>query len=133
MLNKNDLKQIKEIVHDVVDHSNTMLAAKILRPAFKDIDSRFDEVNKRFEETNQRLDKHDQRFESLESEMTRTRSLMVTKDYLDDKLADLRADLLGVDRQQEYKVDQLVDELVSNNTVSSTFRVKLARFNIFKR
>jgi hypothetical protein len=36
---------------------------------------------------------------------------MVTKDYLDNKLADLRADFGGLVRKEDLKVDEVIDTL----------------------
>ena len=87
----------------------------------------------RFDDLGARIDGHDQRFESLETRLDRVESQMVTKEYLDDKLADLRGDLLGVDKRQERRTDTFVDELVEKGLVSSAFRTRLARFKTFKR
>lgn len=76
-------------------------------------------VNQRVDEVLEILEFHDQRFEKieskidkLESQMSSVRSQMVTKSYLDDKLADLRADLVLLARKGNRKFEVLVEELV---------------------
>jgi hypothetical protein len=45
---------------------------------------------------------------------------MVTKDYLDDKLADLRGDLVVMMRKEDTKVIKLIDILAKRNIISET-------------
>jgi hypothetical protein len=45
---------------------------------------------------------------------------MVTKDYLDDKLADLRGDLVVLIRRPNNKVDTLVDVLHEKHVINES-------------
>ncbi len=47
--------------------------------------------------------------------LTRVESLMVTKDYLDDKMADLRGDVLTVLRKEDTRLTRLVEKLREKN------------------
>lgn len=67
---------------DVV-HEETMEAIHELSTQ---TDERFNRVDERFDGLEGRMDKNEFR-------LNRVESLMVTKDYLDDKLADLRSDI----------------------------------------
>lgn len=53
----------------------------------------------------------DERFNKIES-------VMVTKDYLDEKLADLRGDLVVLIRKEDTKVKKLVDILLKRNIIT---------------
>lgn len=71
------------------------------------------------ETINEFADNTERHFESLETnvaglktDMTSVKSTMVTKDYLDDKLADLRGDLVVLTRKEDQKVVALVEELL---------------------
>lgn len=68
---------------------------------FDNVDKRFDSVDKRFYESKSDIN---QRFNRIEANM-------VTKDYLDEKLADLRGDLVVLIRKEDNKVKVLVDVL----------------------
>lgn len=64
----------------------------------------------------------DKRFENIESdigsmkfEIGSIKSQMVTKSYLDDKLADLKGDLIAVIRKQGVKVGALITTILGNN------------------
>ncbi len=59
----------------------------------------------------QKFDKIDQRLGRVESDIGSIKATMVTKDYLDDKLADLRGDLIGIDRRVDGKIDFLTGHL----------------------
>ncbi|OGH88706.1 MAG: hypothetical protein A3J93_01255 [Candidatus Magasanikbacteria bacterium RIFOXYC2_FULL_42_28] len=75
------------------------------------VDQRFDGVDKRF-------DGVDKRFDVIEKRLTRVESLMVTKDYLDDKLADLRGDLVVMMRKEDTKVKTLAEILHKRKLIS---------------
>lgn len=61
------------------------------------IDEKFVKIDKQFVKVGQRFDK-------IEANM-------VTKDYLDDKLADLRGDLVVLTRKEDTKMIKLVEIL----------------------
>ncbi|MFH0780074.1 MAG: hypothetical protein V1928_04450 [Parcubacteria group bacterium] len=77
-------------------------------------------------------DKTEQRFDKIESDVselkhdvsdlktdvTEIRSKMVTKEYLDDKLADLRGDLVVLMRKEDTKLKTLVEILCQRNVIS---------------
>ncbi|MDP2656764.1 MAG: hypothetical protein Q8P11_04335 [bacterium] len=52
---------------------------------------------------------------ALEKGQTRIESLMVTKDYLDDKMADLRGDLLTVLRKEDTRLTRMIEKLREKN------------------
>jgi len=53
----------------------------------------------------------DKRSLEVDARFTKIEALMVTKDYLDDKLADLRGDLVVMTRKEDTKVKCLVEIL----------------------
>ncbi len=61
----------------------------------------FDAVDKRFVGIDGRLDGIDGRLDALEQKTTRIEATMVTKSYLDEKLADLKGDLIVKMRKLE--------------------------------
>lgn len=67
----------------------------------------------------------DSRFNRLESDMGTVtarlgsvESKMVTKEYLDDRLSDLRSDLIVLTRKGNTKLSVLVEELVVSKSLS---------------
>jgi hypothetical protein len=70
-MEEKDLKQIKEIMHEEIGQ----VWDKNIAPAFDDV--------------YKRLDKADVRMDGFEGRLNNIESQMVTKSYLDDKLADL--------------------------------------------
>ncbi|MEK7084656.1 MAG: hypothetical protein AAB932_05460 [Patescibacteria group bacterium] len=52
-----------------------------------------------------------QRMSKVEVDITQIKNVMVTKSYLDDKLADLRGDLTVLMRKEDTKVKMLVEIL----------------------
>ncbi|MFA5130017.1 MAG: hypothetical protein WC477_03810 [Patescibacteria group bacterium] len=55
---------------------------------------------------------------SMKFEITSIKSQMVTKDYLDDKLADLKSELIILTRKENTKLSVLVEELVVSKTLT---------------
>ena len=61
--------------------------------------------------TEKKFDNLEGRFDNLEGEVNTIKTTMVTKDYLDDKLSDLRGDLVVLMRKEDKKVKALIDIL----------------------
>ncbi|MFA5188484.1 MAG: hypothetical protein WC460_03940 [Patescibacteria group bacterium] len=60
----------------------------------------------------------EKRFDGVESRLNKIEATMVTKDYLDDKLADLRGDLTVLMRKEDTKVRALVDILKERKIIT---------------
>lgn len=59
----------------------------------------------------------DNRFDRVEGDITQIKSTMVTKDYLDEKLGDLRGDMTVLIRKEDNKVKALVEVLVEKKVL----------------
>lgn len=85
------------------------------------VDERFDRIENTMAEmvTKDQFEKRlagiDGRLTGVEGRLTRIETTMVTKDYLDDKLGDLRGDLILLARKQNKKLSEVVMELRSRN------------------
>ena len=64
-LTKQDLSQIKGVVHGIVQKEVDNLAC-IVAKGFEDVDRRFQEVDKRFEQVDQRFEQVDKKFEQVD-------------------------------------------------------------------
>lgn len=71
-----------------------------------------------------RLDGVETRLGGVEQRLTKIEAIMVTKDYLDDKLADLKGDLIVKQRKIEDRISALVS-MLSNRKVLEQTDVKL--------
>ena len=89
-----------------------------------DVDEKFMKIDKRFE-------KIDKRFEKIETDVKIIKSTMVTKDYLDEKLSDLRGDLTVLIRKEDNKVKELVNILVKKKVMSEKEKEKLFKMEPF--
>ncbi len=76
---------------------------------FDGVDKRFDGVDKRFDGVDKRFDGVDKRFDGVDKRLTRVESTMVTKDYLDEKLVDLRGDIVILLRKEDRKLEALIE------------------------
>ena|SRR3989338_5539156 len=89
-----------------------------------DVDRRFDGIDKRFVGI-------DKRFEKIEGDISTIKSTMVTKDYLDDKLADLRGDLVVMMRKEDTKVRMLIDILHEKKLLNEQDRNRILSMEPF--
>jgi len=97
------MKRKEEITHqDILEAVNKFATS---------VDKRFDGVDKRF-------DGVDKRFDGLESRVTKIEATMVTKDYLDDKLGDLKGDIVILMRKEDRKLQYLIDILHKRKVIS---------------
>jgi len=73
----------------------------------------------------------EQRFNKLETELTAIKANMVTKEYLDDKLADLKGDIIVVIRKEDRKLAVLVDVLYERRVISDEDKKKILSLEPF--
>ena len=85
--------------------------AVMVKGGFDAVDHRLGSVEHRLGSVEHRLDKIEDEIVDMKSEMTSMKAVMVTKEYLDDKLADLRGDILTVIRKEDSRLSTLVEIL----------------------
>lgn len=78
-----------------------------------------DNINPQFEEIRYRLDKIE--------------TTMVTKSYLDDKLADLEGNLISKLRKEDEKVNRLIEILQNKSVLNSEDTKQFQEFQIFPK
>lgn len=61
----------------------------------------------------------DKQFAQVKGEISGIKATMVTKDYLDSKLFDLRGDIISVIRKEDAKMAKLIDILQKRNIINS--------------
>lgn len=110
--------KIGQVVEEKIDKAIT---EKIIPQIAEMIDQN---ILPQFEGINSRLDK-------VESRLSKVERDMVTKDYLDDKLADLKGDLVGIDRKQDKKVNFLVESLDTNEILPDSDTKLLRQMEVF--
>lgn len=66
----------------------------------------------------ERFSKIDDRFTKMDERLTKIENAMVTKDYLDEKLVDLRADIVGFFRKENQRTNLIVDKLQEKNVLT---------------
>jgi hypothetical protein len=81
----------------------------------------------------QRFDKIELEMGSMKQEMGSMKAQMVTKDYLDDKLADLRGDLMVIARKSDQKDSALVKNLAKNKVISKDEAGSILAMSPFSR
>ncbi len=118
-----DKKEIKEIFEEGFKNgfqeSFTEVWERNLKPAF-------DEVNHRFDKVENRLDK-------VENHLVNVEVQMVTKSYLDDKIGDLRGDLVVKLRKEDEKLNRLCEILKRKQVLDDADINQLSEFQIFPK
>ena len=89
------------------------------------------EVDKRFQSVDKRFEGIDKRFEGIDKRFNRIEATMVTKDYLDEKLGNLRGDFMVLLRKGNAKLESLVKTLHKNKVVSAAQKKQLFRMEPF--
>ncbi len=75
----------------------------------------------------------DTRFDGIEKRLSTVESQMVTKVYLDDKLANLRGDLTLLTRKEDSKLLAVVDLLYGKRIMTKTERNQIMALEPFAR
>jgi len=117
-MDKKDLKKIRGELASVIEDN--------INPQFEIVHKRFEDVNKRFEDVNKR-------FEDVNKHFGRIEATMVTKSYLDEKLADLSGDLVVKLKKEDAKLSRLVEILKRKKVLDKNEVKELAEYQIFPR
>jgi SMC interacting uncharacterized protein involved in chromosome segregation len=99
----------------------------------ENVDERFDKVDKRFEKMDSRMDSMEGHMDSMEGRMDSMESKIVTKDYLDEKLFDLRGDLLTVIKKEDHKVDTLIEILYKKDILNRKDKESILKIELFPK
>ena len=84
--------------------------AKTVKEGFDSVDEQFIAVRK--DSTGIRGD-----ITGIRGDITKIQATMVTKDYLDEKMADLRGDLVVLMRKEDTKLKKLIEKLRARNVL----------------
>ena len=120
----------KNEILKVINESTTKTEKRFddLETAINDFASH---VEDRFERVDKRFDGVDKRFDGIETRLDKIEATMVTKDYLDDKLADLRGDLVVLIRKEDNKMKTLTAILETHKVISQTEASKILSMEPF--
>ena len=89
------------------------------------VDQQFKKVDQKFEKIEGDIKGIKSDIKGIKSDIVGIKSTMVTKDYLDDKLSDLRGDLTILIRKENKQVKALVDILVKRHVLHDDDRKQL--------
>lgn len=76
-------------------------------------------------------DATDERFEKIESDISWMKGNMVTKDFLEVKIADLKGDIVVLVRKEDGKVAALIQELTARNIIPAEIAKRLLSMEPF--
>lgn len=108
-----DFDRLRPVIREEVRQEVDDAISRDVSPVFQEIFRHFDDIDQRFDGIAQRFDGIEGRFEGVFGRLQRLEALMVTKDYLDDKLGDLRADLRGEMIERSQRSDDRFDRLLT--------------------
>lgn len=90
-----------------------------------------EEFEERMSGLEERMGGLEGRMGNLETRMTKAEALMVTKDYLDEKLADLQGNLTVLMRKEDSKLRALIKILTEKNVLNDQERVRILSMEPF--
>ena len=90
-----------------------------------------DAINVMSTHVDSRLAHVDSRLDKIEGRLTKVEATMVTKDYLDDKLADMKGDLIIMMRKGDHKVVGLINLLKGKSLISEQEAMSLLQMEPF--
>ena len=100
MLEKKDFEKIGKVMGEKIFSIEKNLKEEIK----KEVEDLAVMTKKGFDEVGKRFDK-------MDKEVVKIRATMVTKSYLDDKMADLRGDTVAIQRKEDEKLNRLIEFL----------------------
>lgn len=118
MIEEKDIKKIGEEVGKIIEDNIT--------PQFEGIYKRLDGVDGRLGGVEGRLD-------GVDGRLGRIEATMVTKSYLDDKLADLEGNLISKLRKEDEKVNRLIEILKNKSLLTAEDIQQFKEFQIFPK
>ena len=80
----------------------------------------FDATDKRFDGVDKRFDGVDKEIVGIKNQLNKIEASMVTKPYLDDKLAELEGSVIVRQRKEDQKVNLLIDLLRKKSVLQDT-------------
>ncbi len=108
--NNNDILEMKKDIRDILDTVNAFA---------NHTEEQFAEIRQEIGGIKQEIGGIKQEIGGIKQDITQIKATMVTKAYLDDKLADMRGDLTINDRKQDKKVDFLTRTLESKKIITA--------------
>jgi hypothetical protein len=115
-MEEKDLKQIGEVIDQKFSEGFHKEFEQIWE---NNLSPAFDEVN--------------QRFDKIEGRLSNVESQMVTKSYLDDKLADLEGGVISKLRKEDEKVNRIISLLKKHKVVPPAELEDLDNLQIFPK
>lgn len=79
---------------------------------------KFGGIDEKFEKIDERFEKIDERFEKIEGDIGYLKNNMVTKDYLDKKLAELEGKIILIIKRGEERFNILLEILLERGTIN---------------
>lgn len=142
-----DLQMFETLLERKLRESNEDLKKEFKKDLKKEIDDLAASVNAFATDTEKRFSSIDGRFSALESDAKELRSdvaglksdnksiksTMVTKDYLDEKLADLQGNLVVLTRKEDTKFNTLVTVLTGKKVLTKSEQRRIVSMEPFPR
>jgi predicted nuclease with TOPRIM domain len=123
------IRDVIEVIYELSSHIDQRFSDVDQR--FSGLDKKIISIDKRFDKLEERFNKLESRFDKLEERVVRIEATMVTKEYLDDKLADLRGDIVLLVRKEDKKLGAVVQELVDQKITTQKTANKILAMEPF--
>ena len=108
-----------------------------LNNAFGNVQEQFNGVQEQFNDVQGSMETQFSEIRSgisdIRSDVVSIRSQMVTKSYLDDKLADLKGDLITLTKKEDNKINRLVGILHDKSVLDRNDVNELSEYRVFPK
>lgn len=132
MIKQLKLKVLREKFNIVINY--IMIEEKDIKKIGEEVGKIIeDNITPQFEGIYKRLDGVEGRLGGVEGRLGRIEATMVTKSYLDDKLADLEGNLISKLRKEDEKVNRLIEVLKNKSLLTTEDIQQFKEFQIFPK
>ncbi|HUT21788.1 MAG TPA: hypothetical protein VMX18_00065 [Candidatus Bipolaricaulota bacterium] len=118
-LDDKDLQKIGEKIDERLDQGFGRFRHEIVEVIEQNINPQFDELRAGVSDLKSDVSELKSDVSELKSDVNNIKAQMVTKDYLDDKLADLRGDYVVLMRKEDKKLTKLVEILTRRELIDT--------------
>ncbi len=129
MLDKSDLQAIRGVIQETVPGIVHEIVGQVLEdivlPRFEGIEGKVEGLDARMGSLDARMVNIETRMDRLETKTDRIEATMVTKDYLEDRLADFKSTIKAGGGQALRQIKKMATELHRNGGLSAEQAVQI--------
>ncbi len=123
-MQKSDKQEILEAIHAFSGDVDKKIDS---------LDEKVGKLDKKIGKLDEKVGSLDEKVDNLNDEFLKLQTRVVTKDYLDEKMADLRGDLVVMMRKEDNKFQKLVEIMQNKKLLDDTEVEKILSMEPFAK